>query len=423
MTDHQTNTIDAPEKHDPYAALRNNDFRMLFIGRFITSMGGQMLTFAIGWELWLRTHDTFILGLVGLVQIIPILVFSLPAGHFADNHDRRRIIGLTQPALAICSLCLAGLSYYQGPLFLVFVCLFGIGLTRAFNEPASATLLAETVPPQLFTSAATWSSSSWQLATIFGPALAGFIVALLGSVTLIYILNAVAAFSFVIFLSQIKGRKIHLSNRSNTLDSLQEGIGFIWNNKILLAAITLDMFAMLFGGAVALLPVYTTDILKVGPVELGMLRAAPSIGAIIVSFILAHLPPIRRTGRTLLLAVAGFGISTIVFGYSTHFWLSIIMLCLVGGFDNISVVIRSTLMLTQVPDKMRGRAAAVNGIFISASSELGSFESGLVATLFSPVFAVVSGGVGTLVVVAWVANTFPQLRRMGRMLPHSSGSE
>ena len=405
-------------RHDPYAALRTRDFRLLLAGRFITALGGQMAGFAIVWEIWLRTHNAFYLGMVGLVQVVPIILLSLPTGHIADIYPRRRIVEISNVALALCSLGLAYLSYTKGPLWLVFACLFGIGLSRAFNEPASSTLVPEAVPPHLFSSAATWSSSSWQLASIGGPALAGLVVSLIDNVTPIYIFNTIAPLVFVVLLTQIKGRKLQLSEHSATMDSLKQGVAFIWNSKIILAAITLDMFAVLFGGAVALLPVYATDILKVGPVGLGILRAAPSIGAIVTAFILAHLPPFKKAGHTLLMAVAGFGLATIIFGYSTNFILSVAMLGLLGGLDNISVVIRSTLMLTHVPDAMRGRAAAVNGIFISASNELGEFESGLAASLLGPILAVVLGGVGTLIVVGWVTKVFPQLRDMGSLDAH-----
>ena len=397
-------------RHDPYAALRFQDFRLLLAGRFLTALGSQMLSFAVGWELWLRTRSAFALGLVGLVQVIPVLLFSLPAGHVADQYNRRRIVAFTQTGLAICGLGLAVLSYFSGPLALIYACLFGIGLARAFNDPAASTLMPETVPPHLFTSAATWSSSSWQLASIIGPALAGFAVALVDSVTVIYIFYAAAAFTFLILLGQIKGRKLALSPKAATIESLKEGLRFIRSAKVILAAITLDMFAVLLGGAVTLLPVYATDVLKVGPQGLGILRAAPSIGAILVALLLAHLPPFRRAGRTLLLAVAGFGLATIVFGLSTSFWLSTAMLALLGGLDNISVVIRSTLLLTYTPDEMRGRTSAVNSIFISASNELGGFESGLVASFFGPLFSVVSGGIGTLLVVLVVARLWPEMR-------------
>jgi MFS family permease len=401
-----------PIRRDPYAALRYQDFRLLFVGRFITALGNQMLSVAIGWELWLRTHSALALGLVGLVQVIPVLVLSLPAGHVADQYNRKRIVLMTQSLLALCSLGLAVLSFIQGPLVLIYLCLLGIGIARSFNDPASSTLLPQSVPPELFTSAATWSSSSWQLASIVGPAVAGLVAAWLGKVTIIYIFDVFAAMTFLALISLFKGRPLALSAKADTLDSLKEGIRFIRGTKVILAAITLDMFAVLFGGAVTLLPVYATDILKVGPTGLGLMRAAPSVGALLMAFALAHLPAFKQVGKTLLWAVAGFGLATIVFGLSTYFWLSLLMLLILGGLDNISVVIRSTLMLTRVPDEMRGRASSVNSIFIGASNELGGFESGLVAALFGPLLAVVSGGIGTLLVVLAVAGIWPEIRQL-----------
>jgi MFS family permease len=399
-------------QRDPYAALRFIDFRLLLAGRFISSLGNQMLSFAVGWELWLRTQSALALGLVGLVQVIPVVLFSLPAGHVADQYNRKRIVLITQILLAMCSLGLALLSFIQGPIILMYVCLFGIGMARAFNDPAASTLLPQTVPPGIFTSAATWSSSAWQLAAIIGPALAGIMVALLNSVTFIYVLDAVAAVTFLVLVFLIKGRQLALSRKAATLDSLAEGLRFIRNNKVILAAITLDMFAVLFGGAVALLPIYATDILNVGPKGLGLMRAAPSIGALIMALLMAHLPPFRHAGRTLLLAVAGFGLATILFGLSTTFWFSLLMLALLGALDNISVVIRATLILTRTPDEMRGRTSSVNSIFISASNELGGFESGLTAALFGPVIAVVAGGIGTILVVLAIGKIWPEMREL-----------
>ena len=399
-------------RRDPYAALRYRDFRMLIAGRFVTSLDNQMLSVAIGWELWLRTHSAFALGMVGLVQVIPVILLSLPAGHVADQYNRRRIVVFTQVLLAICSLGLAALSFTQGPLLLIYLCLLGIGIARAFNDPASSTLLPQTVPPEVFSSAATWSSSAWQLASIVGPALAGLVAAVMGSVTSIYIFDVFAALTFLLLVSLIKGRPLALSRKSATLESLSEGLRFIRSTRVILAAITLDMFAVLLGGAVTLLPVYATDILKVGPQGLGLMRAAPSVGALIMAFSMAHLPPFKQAGKTLLLAVAGFGLATIVFGLSTSFWLSMLMLVVLGGLDNISVVIRSTLLLTRTPDEMRGRISSVNSIFIGASNELGGFESGLVAALLGPVISVVGGGIGTVLVVLAIARAWPEMREL-----------
>lgn len=371
-----------------------------------------MLSFAISWELWLRTHDPFSLGLVGLVQVVPVILLSLPGGHLADQYNRKRIVFIMQTLLAFCSLALAYLSFTEGPILWIYACLLGIGIARAFYDPAASTLLPQTVPPNLFTSAATWSSSAWQFAAIVGPAVAGVIATVLGSVTVIYVFDAFAAFVFIALILLIKGRELALARKSATFESLAEGWRFIRDTRVILAAITLDMFAVLFGGAVALLPVYATDILKVGAVGLGWMRAAPSIGAILMAFLLAHLPPMKQAGKTLLWAVAGFGLATIVFGVSRSFWLSVLMLGLLGALDNISVVIRHTLMLTRVPDEMRGRASAVNSIFISTSNEMGAFESGSVAKLFGTIPSVVIGGIGTIVVVLAVAWFFPEMRDM-----------
>ncbi len=399
-------------RRDPYAALRYRDFRLLLAGRFITSLGNQMVSVAIGWELWLRTHSAFALGLVGLVQVIPVILLSLPGGHVADQYNRKRIVLFTQILLGFCSLGLAVLSYITGPVILIYLCLLGIGIARSFNDPASSTLLPQTVPPEKFTSAATWNSSSWQLASILGPAVAGLVVASINSVFVIYLFDFVAAIVFLVLLSMIKGRPLALSRKAATLESLAEGLHFMRTSKIILAAITLDMFAVLFGGAVTLLPVYATDILKVGAQGLGLMRAAPSIGAMIMAFFLVHLPSLKNAGRTLLIAVSGFGLATIVFGLSNSFWLSMAMLILLGALDNISVVIRGTLILTRTPDEMRGRTSAVNSIFIGISNELGGFESGLTAAWFGPVISVVAGGILTIVTVLSIAKIWPEIGKM-----------
>jgi MFS family permease len=400
------------ERHDPYAPLRHRDYRLLLTGRFISSFANEMLTFAISWELWLRTQSAFALGMVGLVQVVPVVLLSLPAGHVADQYNRRRIVILSEMGIALCVIGLAWLSYTEGSLILIYTCLLGIGIARAFNDPASSTLLPQTVPPELFPRAATWSNSVWQFASITGPAVAGLLVGFFNTVTFIYVFAAFAAALFCILISLIQGRQLALAEKSETLDSVKEGLRFMRDTKIILAAITLDMFAVLFGGAVALLPIYATDILHVGAQGLGIMRAAPSVGALFMAFALAHLPPMKSAGRTLLLAVIGFGAATIVFGLSTNFILSVLMLAALGALDNISVVIRSTLMLTQTPDEMRGRVSSVNSIFISVSNEMGAFESGFAAALVGPIAAVVFGGIGTIVVVLVVARVWPELGRL-----------
>lgn len=402
-------------QHDPLAALRHRDFRLLALGRFIASLGEQMVSVAIGWELYERTGSAFALGLVGLVQVLPIIVLALIAGHVTDRFNRKHVLLITQILLSGCALGLALLSYTQGSLVLVYLCLLMIGVARAFNNPAASALLPQTIPEEAFPNAATWSSSVWQFAAVMGPPLGGFAIAIFNSAVMVYLFDAVAAIMFAMLVFFIRGRQTVFSTEPMTLKSLLGGFRFIANTKVILAAITLDMFAVLFGGATALLPIFAKDILHVSSDGLGWLRAAPSIGAVVMVLLITYMPPFKKAGRALIWAVAGFGVATIVFGVSTNFYLSLAMLVLLGALDNISVVIRTILLLTHTPDEMRGRVYAVNGVFIGASNELGAFESGLASALFGPVLAVVTGGIGTILVVLGVAYIWPELRHMGSL--------
>jgi MFS family permease len=293
--------------------------------------------------------------------------------------------------------------------------LFCLGLARTFKDPASSTLVAHAVPPDAFTNAATWSSGAWQLATVVGPALGGLVIGINHSATLVYALNAVAATLYFVLIAATRIRMPVKEREPFSIGSLAAGAAFVWKTKVILAAITLDLFAVLVGGVTALLPIFAKDILGVGPEGLGWLRAAPAAGAIIAAAIIAARPPFEKAGKTLLWSVAGFGAATIVFGLSHSFLLSVAMLALLGGLDQISVVIRATLMLVQTPDALRGRVAAVQNIFVGASNELGEFESGLAAALFGPIVAVVAGGIGTLLVVALAALIWPEVRRFGKL--------
>jgi MFS family permease len=271
------------------------------------------------------------------------------------------------------------------------------------------------IPVTAFTNAATWNSSSFQLASVIGPALGGFGIAWLGSATGVYVLAAIAALLCFILTLAIKEQKVIRSTEPISLQALAAGAKFVWQNQLILAAITLDMFAVLLGGAIALLPIFAKDILHVGPVELGYLQAAHSIGALTMAITLAYLPPLRKAGPALLWSVVGFGVVTIIFGLSRSFWLSMLMLILGGALDSISVVIRHTLVQIRTPDHLRGRVAAINSVFISASNELGGFESGLTAALFGPVISVVGGGIGTIVVVIATAMIWPGIRKLGAL--------
>ena len=375
-----------------------------------------MVNVAIGWELYERTGSALALGGIGLVQVIPIIVLSLPAGHLVDRFNRKHIVIAAQALLILASLGLMELSLTRGSLLLIYGCLLLIGIAVAFNSPASSTLIPQTVPESIFENAATWESSAWQLAAVLGPALGGFVIALFHSATLVYGLNAGTALTFAVLILMIRGeRRVERSSEITTLGSLLEGLRFLRSTQVILAAITLDLFAVLLGGATSLLPIYAKDILHAGPTGLGWLRAAPSIGAVCISFFIAHAPPFKKAGRILLCSVAGFGIATFIFGVSRSFWLSLLMLLILGALDSISVIIRSTLLLTRTPDALRGRISAVNYIFVGASNELGGFESGLVAQLFGPIVAVAGGGIGTVLVVLFVALLWPEMRRLGAL--------
>jgi len=401
---------------DPYAVFRFPDFRFLLTGRLLSAFGGQMLTFALTWDIWTRTRSAFALGLVGLVLVLPVLAFALPAGVLADRKNRRTILLVAQTGAATTAVALTTLAGFHGPLWAIYICLAFLGLARAFSDPAASAYVPLVVPPEHFTRAATWNSSTFQLAVITGPALAGILVGVFGGgVTEVYGIGACFLSAQVVMVSLIRARPPIRAAGIRAWHSLIEGLRFLWGHKVVLSAITLDLFAVLFGGAVALLPIYATDVLHVGPWGLGLLRSAPSVGALLMAIVLAHRPPFRRAGRTLLTCVAGFGVVTIVFGLSPWFPLSLAMLFILGSLDNVSVVVRQTLMLTEVPDEMRGRTAAVNTVFISSSNELGDFESGVVAGFIGPVAAVVAGGVGTLLVVAAVWKLFPELRTLRRL--------
>lgn len=400
-------------RHDPYAALRFRDFRLLIGGRFVAQIGEMMVSVGIGWELYERTGDALALGLVGLVQIVPVILLSLPGGYIVDRYDRKRIVLITQVILILCSLLLAFLSLTKGSLPLVYLCLMAIGAARAFNNPAEGALTPQAIPPEHYYSAATWSTSVWQVSAILGPAVGGFIIAATNNAAYVYLANALAGSVLVVALLMLRLRPAEYTpTQEPPLQSLKAGVNFLRNAQVILASITLDMFAVLLGGATFLLPVFAKDVLFVDSTGLGIMRAAPSVGALLMAVVLSRRPPFKNAGPTLLWAVAGFGLVTIIFGFSKSFWLSLSMLFLMGALDNISVVIRHTLVLTHTPDEMRGRVGAVNSIFIGASNELGGFESGVAASLLGPVGAVAFGGIGTILVVGAVAFFSPQLRHL-----------
>ncbi len=411
--------------HDPYAVLRNPDVALYLVGRFVASLGQQMLTVAVGWELYERTHSALNLGLVGLTQMVPMVLFTLPAGHVADNYNRKRIIVLMNLAVAGASLSLTWISAFRAHVFWIYFCLFVAGTARTFLWPASAAFLPQLVSRQQFPRAVTWSSGSFQLSSVVGPAAGGALIGLTHHAAPVYAANAAAALICLTLIGFVRRTHVVAAKEKMTVRSLVAGFRFVFASGIILGTITLDMFAVLLGGATALLPVYAKDILHSGPSGLGLLQAALPAGSLSCALVLAHRPPLQKAGRGMLRAVAGFGLATIGFGCSHWFWISFLLLFACGAMDNISVVVRHTLVQLLTPDEKRGRVSAVNSLFIGTSNELGGFESGFVAHYFGPaigntistgaLISVVSGGAGTILVVLAVAMAWPEIRKYGRL--------
>ena len=398
---------------DPYHALRSRDFRLLLVGVSLASFGQQMLSVALGWELYERTGSALALGGIGLALIIPVIVLSLPAGHVADTYSRKRVMIAAQVAIALGALGLAIQSQHGGPLLPIYACLTLIGSAQAFNNPASSALIAQVVPSDAFESAITWRSSVGQVSAVLGPAAGGFLIGIFGGASWVFAFYAAAASIFAILLVFLRvAAQPRRTAAARTLRSIGEGLQFLVRTPVLLAAITLDLFAVLLGGATTLLPIFARDILQVGAFGLGWLQAAASLGSIGMAFTLAQRPPFRKAGRTLLVAVIVFGLATIVFGLSRSFIVSFGALLVLGACDNISVIVRSTLLLVRTPDELRGRVSAVNSLFIGTSNQLGGFESGVAAFLFGPVLAVVGGGLGTILVVLLIAWRWPEMRQL-----------
>jgi MFS family permease len=406
------------KQHDAYAVWRLPAFRRYFTGHMILILGWQMQKVAIGWEIYERTHSALALGYAGLTQFLPQVLFMLLAGQVIDRYNRKYIF---MSALACNGLAAVGLALNAalgGSIYVLYACLFAYGSARAFIMPSRAAFLPGIIPLDIFSTAVSWNSSGFEVSSMVGPAIGGLLIGLFQSPTLVYTINALGQIMFVILLSGITYKHSRTERRPLTLRSFSAGFRFVRKQNVVLSAMALDMFGVLLGGATAMMPIYAKDILKVGPRGLGWLMTAPSIGAFSMALIQAHRGPLRKAGRTLLFAVAGFGTVTVVFGLSRNFWLSMAMLSVLGSCDNISVVVRSTLVQVLTPDDMRGRVSALNSLFIGTSNELGAFESGLVANFFGPVVSVVSGGIGTLIIVLLMAWLSPQLRKYGRLDEH-----
>ena len=422
-------------RHDPYAAIRDRNYQFFAGGWVFASMGLQMQQTALFWEVYERTHDPLSLGFVGVARALPVLALALPAGQIVDMVDRRRVLLWTQVAFAGASVLLAIGSHLHAGMLWIYALITLTGCARVFNGPSRSSLLPLIVKREHFHNAVTWNSGLFHLSAVLGPLVAGAMIAWTGTAWPVYAVTVASCLWFAVACTFIRpyqrqeavkdGRTIwSVAHPAVLLPGMLQGARHVWHEKTVLGALTLDLFAVLLGGATALLPVYAKDILEVGPFGLGMLKSAQFVGALVMALVLAHLPPFSRSGRTLLWSVAGFGLCWILFGISRSFVLSLVLLFALGALDGISVVIRHVLVNVRTPDALRGRVNAVNSVFIESSNELGAFESGAAAKGFGAllgssiagaVWSVVTGGIGTVLVVGVVALWLPELRKLGRL--------
>jgi len=408
------------KKNDPYASLRYKEFNVFLLMRFAIVFAWSMQFIIIEWQVYSLTKNPLSLGIIGLMEVIPAIAMALFAGHIVDQKEKK---GMLLKCILAFSVISFGLFLLTWPrmvsdfstdtiLYSIYFLVFLGGLVRAFLGPTIFSLLSLIVPKKVYPNAATWSSSVWQIGAVVGPSVAGFSITWIGvhwSMCFVFGCSVLA----LMLLTQIETKPIlNTKIGEPIMESLKEGVRFVYTNKTIFGALTLDMVAVLFGGAVALLPIFAQDILKVGPEGFGVLRAAPAVGALLTMFVSAYVPLYKNAGKKLLMAIFAFGICIIVFGLSTWFWLSVFALFMSGVTDGISVVIRQTILQLKTPDSMRGRVAAVNSIFVGSSNELGAFESGLTAKLMGTVTAVVFGGSMTLLVVLFTGAKLPSFRNL-----------
>lgn len=405
------------EKHDPIAALRFTEFRFYILGRFFLTMAVNFQAVCVGWQIYELTKDPLSLGLIGLTEAIPYILIALFAGYVVDHYDRRKILMLAISILIASSALLFFYSYNISGVNLkstlpIYLLILITGLARGFVSPSMFAIMSSIVPKKIFSNSSTWNSTVWQIGAVGGPALGGFMYGFLG-VASAYLFNTLFFGLSFIFFSFIATRAIIKSEKVESIrESITAGMRFVFSNQLLLGALSLDLFAVFFGGAVALLPMFADQILHVGPKGLGVLRAAPAIGALVMAIILTFNPLKQNAGKKLLVSVALFGACSIGFALSRNYYLSILFLALGGAFDNISVVIRTTIVQMFTPDNMRGRVSSVNSIFIGSSNEIGAFESGFAARILGLVPSVIFGGSMTLLVTIITAKFAPKLRNL-----------
>lgn len=403
------------QHHDPFAALRVRDIRYFIGSVAFASLAGRAAVVIIGLQIYTLTHSALALGWLGLIEAIPSISLSLFGGHVADRTDRRSILLVTKVISTLCALLLAMISWSAMPnkVLWLYAVIFLAGIARGFADPAATAFEAQVVPKHLTVNASSWIASTWLTCSVIGPGLVGFAWDWIGVVNSYLVIAVGFALSWAC-TTMIPRKPMPAARAGESLvQSIAGGLSFVWNEQVLLSAMALDLFAVLFGGAVALLPIFATDILHVGAKGLGILQASTAVGSLMIMMWSAHRPPIRHAGRNLLACVAGFGVSIIVFAFSRNFLLSVAALLVSGIFDGVSMVIRRSIVRLISPDAMRGRIAAVNWVFVGASNEIGAFESGVVAHWLGTIPAVWLGGVVTLLVVAVTAAFAPRLRKLG----------
>lgn len=404
-----------------YAALKIKDFRSFSFARFCITLAIQIQATVVGWQVYEITNDAWSLGLIGLAEALPAIAVSLYAGHVADIIERRKIILTTILILLFCSGSLLFFTLEPGKFFIsygvfpIYSVIFISGIARGFLSPANFSFMPQLVPRNLYSNAISLNSTFWQAAAIGGPMLAGFIYGFIG-ITASYVADVVLVAASLFFYFSIPSRPVPpVSEEQGIVEKISAGLKFVFKNQIVLSAISLDLFAVLFGGAIALLPIFAKEILQVGPQGLGFLRSAPAVGALLMAVYITHHPIKKYIGKILLACVGGFGLCMIGFGLSTNFFLSLFLLMMSGGFDSVSVIVRSTLIHTLTPENMKGRVSAVNSIFIGSSNEIGAFESGSAARVMGVVPSVVFGGLMTMVVVAITALKAKKLTALDRV--------
>jgi MFS family permease len=405
----------------PYAALKLPDFRLFVSARFCITLAIQIQSVVVAWQVYELTHDPLSLGLIGLAEAIPSIGVSLYAGHIADIVNRKKIVIVCLITLLICSTSLLFFTLDAGSFLLsygvvsIYSVIFVSGVARGFMTPALFAFMPQLVPRELYSNAITWNSTLWQTAAIGGPAIGGFVYGFFG-IKVSYATDvALMLIGFILAVNVANKPLPPESEEQGIIEKISAGLRFVFNHQIILGAISLDLFAVLFGGAVALLPIFADEILFVGAEGLGVLRAAPAIGAMLMAVYITHHPIKKNTGKILLYCVSGFGVSMILFGLSTNFWLSLFLLMMSGVFDCVSVIIRGMLLQTLTPENMKGRVSAVNHIFIGSSNEIGMFESGVAARLLGVVPSVIFGGCMTLVSVGVISLLAKSLRKLQRV--------